>query len=144
MTRIWIWTRTRKEGPIINTGRCLNPRHLRINKLGNDLVDSVADLFSNSLATRDMEFIGIQTELMKKRRMNIRDVMSVLDSVKSEFVGCAVRHAALDAATGHPYGEAKRMMIAPVLVLRARRTTEFGGPHHQGLIEQPSLLQVFE
>ena len=46
--------------------------------------------------------------------MQVVDVDAVLDGVPAEFVGCAVGHAAANAAAGQPHGEAVGMVVAAV------------------------------
>ena len=52
--------------------------------------------------------------------------------------------AALDAAAGHPDGEAERMMVAAVGAFGAGRAAELGGPHDERFVEQAALLEVVE
>src|SRR6185503_8047784 len=43
-----------------------------------------------------------------------------------------------------PGAEPEGMVIAAVPALRARRPAEFGGPDHQGVVEQPAPLEILE
>ena len=80
---------------------------------------------------------------MQHGGVDVGDVVAVLDGVEAELVGRAVDDAALDAAAGHPDGEAERMVVAAVgLFLRPGRAAELGGPDDDRLIEQAALLQV--
>ena len=50
----------------------------------------------------------------------------------------------LDAAAGHPHGEAVGVVVAAVAFLRHRRAAELAAPDDQGLVEQAAALQVLE
>ena len=50
--------------------------------------------------------------------------------------------ARLDAAAGHPDGEAERMMVAAVGSFGAGRAAELGRPDDERLVEQAALLEV--
>src|SRR6185436_19633700 len=95
------------------------------------------------LAARDFQPARIEAQLMKHRRMNIGDVVTVFDGVEAEFVGHAVLHAALDAAPGEPPAEALRMVIPPC-ALRAGGTSELGAEDHQRVFEQSALPEILQ
>ncbi len=61
----------------------------------------------------------VDAQAVQDRRVHGVDMHRVFDDVVAEIVGLAVADAALDAAAGHPDGEAARMVIAAV-VLRVR------------------------
>src|SRR5262249_15236345 len=65
----------------------------------------------------------------------------------AEVVRLAIDDARLDAAAGHPDGEAARVMIAAVVVARqlalaVDRPAELAAPDHQRIVEQAALFQV--
>ena len=62
----------------------------------------------------------------------------------ADLVGRAVADAALDAAAGHPDGEAVRIVVAAGLLacLRDRQPAELAAPDHQRLVEQAALVEV--
>ena len=60
----------------------------------------------------------IEAELAHDRRVNVGDVVRMLDGVEAEFVGAAVNGAAFDATAGHPDAETIRMMIAAIASTR--------------------------
>ena len=80
---------------------------------------------------------------MQDRGVNVSNVVAIFDSVESEFVSDAVLHPAFDATAGQPGAKALRMMVAAGS-FGARRASEFGAEDNQCLVEQASLLQVFE
>src|SRR5581483_9621044 len=80
---------------------------------------------------------------MQHRRMNIGDVVPVFNRVEAYFVGCAVNHAAFDAAAGQPGAKTFRMMV-PTVPLSARRASKFRAPDNDGLIEHAALFQILE
>ena len=59
---------------------------------------------------------------------------------KSEFVGFAVRHAAANAAAGHPHRKAVMIVVAAVAVFRSRRAAELASPNNQRVLQQTALL----
>ena len=73
---------------------------------------------------------------MQDGGVDVGDVVPVLDGVEAEFVGRAVGDAALDAAAGHPDGEAVGMVVAAVGPLGAGRAAELGRPDDDRLVEQ--------
>ena len=78
--------------------------------------------------------------------MQVLDVEAVADGGCAEFVGLADADAALDAAAGHPHGEAVGVVIAAgaVGVLGRRLPAELAAPDHQRLVEQAAPFQVLE
>ncbi len=67
--------------------------------------------------------------------------------VVAQLVGGADGDARLDAAAGHPDGEAVRMVVAAQELRAAprlvhRRAAELAAPDHQGVVQQPAPLQV--
>ena len=87
---------------------------------------------------------GVEAELVEDRGVDVGDVVAVLDGVEADLVGRAVDDAALQAAAGHPDGEAEDVMVAAVGTLRTGRATEFGGEDHECFIEQPAAIEVLQ
>src|SRR5712672_3276313 len=104
--------------------------------LAENLTYRLAVVNLDALAAGDVEALGIEPELVKDRGMNVGDIVAVFYGMEANLVGGAVDDSGLDAAAGHPHGEAERMMIAAVGVLRAGRAAEFGGPDDDGFVEQ--------
>src|SRR5260221_12823298 len=93
------------------------------------------------LLAGNFEFARIEAQLVQDRGVNVRDVVTVLDSVKTKLVGLAVYDAALDAAASQPDRKTVGMMVAAVGPFRAWRSAELRRPDHDRVLEQPSLLQ---
>src|SRR5438132_12518523 len=53
----------------------------------------------------------------------------VLDGVPAEIVRRAVDHAALHAASGEPHGEAERVVLPSVRILRGGRAAALAAPN---------------
>ena len=95
------------------------------------------------------ELLVVDPELEKDRRMEVVHVHRVLRDVVAEVVGAAVGHAGLDAAAGHPEGEATRVVIAAInvagqLALAVGSASKFSSPDNEGIIKHASLLEVFD
>ena len=67
-----------------------------------------------SLAAGDLQFVRVEAELVQRSRVDVGDVVAVLDSVETQLVRGSVLDAGLDAAAREPRAEALRMMVAPV------------------------------
>ena len=78
--------------------------------------------------------------------MQVLDVEAVLDGGAAQLVGLADADAALDAAAGHPHGEAVGVVVAAgaLGVLGGRLPAELAAPDDQRLVEQAAALQVLE
>ena len=83
-------------------------------------------------------------EQVQDRRVQVVDVDGVDGGGVADLVGLAVADAALDAAAGHPDGEAVRVVVAAGLLagLGDRQAAELAAPDHQRLVEQPALVEV--
>src|SRR6266699_3670264 len=77
-----------------------------------NLRDGFAMIDVQALATRDFEFARIKSQTMQDRRVNVRNVVAVLDRVKAKFVGQTVDDSALNARARQPGAKSLRMMIA--------------------------------
>ena len=97
-----------------------------------------------SLAAGDCEAARIEAELLHDGRMNIGDVVAILNGVEAEFVGGSVDCPAFDSASSHPDGKAEVVVTAPVRTLTAGSASEFRAPDHERLIEEASLLEIFQ
>ena len=95
------------------------------------------------------QLLVVDAQAVQNRGLQIVDVHRIRDDVVAEVVGLAVRDAGLDAAAGHPHGEAARMMIAAVVVVRQLAlavdgAAEFAAPDDQRVVEQAALLQILD
>ena len=89
----------------------------------------------------------VDAQAVEDGGVHVVDVDRVFDDVVAEFVGLAVDDAGLDAAAGHPDGEAAGVMIAAVVVfgefaLAINRSAELPAPNHQRVIQQAALFEV--
>src|SRR5687768_14849441 len=84
---------------------------------------------------------------MKDRCVQVVDVNGIGGDVVTEVVGLAVDDAALDAAAGHPDGEAAAVVIAAVVFLASRAlsvngSAKLAAPDDQRLVKQAALFEV--
>src|SRR5262245_60175135 len=107
----------------------------KANELSKNVTDRLAVVDIQTLASRDVQPLRIDAELMKHRRVNIGYVMAVFYSMKADFIGCAVHHSGFDSTSGHPDREAKWMMVAAVGVFGTWRSAELGCPNNDRLVE---------
>src|SRR5262249_59006662 len=83
------------------------------------------------------ELFVIESEEVKYCGVQVVHMDLLLDGLETQVVGCAVDVASLDAAAGHPHGEAVVVMVAAVHLslvragggeLDGRRSAEFPAP----------------
>ena len=89
----------------------------------------------------------IQAQQIKDRRVNIVNVMWLIDRAQSDFIRSPDGLSAFHAAASHPNSEAPRIVIAPGLfVIRATlhegSAAELPAPYHQGVVQHSASLQV--
>src|SRR5260370_7853517 len=94
----------------------------------NNLLDHPPIINLQPLPPRYLELVRIQPQLVQHRRVNVRDIMTVLDGVEADLVRLAVGDSALDAAAGQPVPECLTLIIPPV-TLPACRPPESSAPH---------------
>ena len=83
----------------------------------------------------DLQLVRVKAELAEHRRVDVGDVVPVLDRMEAELVGLAVSDAALNAAAGQPDRETVGMMVAAGAVLCSRRSAELRRPDNDGLVQ---------
>ena len=78
--------------------------------------------------------------------MQAPDVERFLDGGGAEFVGLSDADTALDAAAGHPHGEAVAVVVAAgaLGVLGCRLAAELTPPNDERLVEQPALIEILQ
>ena len=105
-----------------------------------------ADQLLVQAAVEVVEPVGVEAELVQDRSMEVLDVEAVLDGGAAELVGPADARASLDAAAGHPHGEAERVVVAAgsLLEFGGRLAAELAAPDDQRLVEQAAALQVLD
>ena len=75
--------------------------------------------------------------------MDIGDVVTIFDGVKSQLIRGSMLQATFDAASCQPGAEPLRMVIASG-ILRTRGPAELGSEHDQRVVEKPALLQILQ
>ena len=98
----------------------------------NDALNRHPVIDVQPLTIRQFKPTGIQSQLMQDCRMDISDVMPILDRMKADFIRRSVYDTSLDSTSRHPDRKAKDVMIAPVRPLSSRSSPEFAGKHDQG------------
>ena len=116
--------------------------------------------FFNELAAVDRGPLGtavvkirqvevIQPQQMQDRRMDVVNVIRLLDGAESDFVGRSDRLASLDARASHPDREAPGIVISPHrravigrTIFVKRCSAEFSAPDDERFIEQAARIEV--
>ena len=110
--------------------------------LSDDFLDGRTMVDIEPLAAGDIQFGGIETELVENGGVDVGDVVGMLDGIKTKFIGCAMNYTGLYAATGEPDGEALWMMVTP-RSLRTRRSAKLSAENHQCILHIPRCLRSF-
>ena len=117
------------------------------NKIGDDLgvFDPGEPLVEPEVFVS--ESFVVDSKTLKNGGVEVVHVDGVFHDVVGEVVGFAVFETGLDPSACHPHGEAASVMIASVVVLgqfplRINGATEFASADHDGVLEQPALLEV--
>ena len=86
----------------------------------------------------------VKPEQMEHGGVQVVHVDLVFHHVEAQVVRLSQGSAGADAAAGQPHGEGVGMVVAAVGFgpLDHGRATEFATPEHQGLVQQPSLLEI--
>ena len=71
---------------------------------------------------------------MEDRRVNIRDVVPIFNSMEAKFIGHAVRDAAFNSPASQPRAKTLGMMIAAG-ALRAGRAAKFGPENNERFLQ---------
>ena len=112
--------------------------------LGNDVFDRVTKVDFQPLSAGDCETARIEAELLHNSRMNVGDVVPILNGVEAEFIGGPVNCPAFDSASSHPDGKAKIVVTSPVRTLAAGSPSEFRAPDHKRFVEETALLEILQ
>ncbi len=93
----------------------------------------------------------IESEQVQHRGVEIMHGDAIHHGLIAEVVGLAEGMAAPHAATGHPQGERRGVVVAanelhlhPAAVFAHGRAPEFPAPHHQRVLQQSPLLEIGE
>src|SRR5512135_2800674 len=84
----------------------------------------------------------VEAKGVQQGGLKIVDGDGVLNGRVTEVVGRAVDVTGLETAAGQPEGEAVAVMVAAVLPLRDRQTSELARPENDRLVKQSPLLEV--
>ena len=82
----------------------------------------------------------IETQLIKYSRVDVVNVIGLVDSSQPDLVRGADRLPGFDSATGHPNGEAPRVVIAAVALFVERRPAKLAAPNHERVVQQSAAF----
>ena len=120
--------------------RRLNGSAGQAERSSQDLMDRRSVINFQAFSAGNLEPARVEAELVQDGRMKVGHVMAILYGVEAKLVGRAVDDAALDPAAGQPGGKTKRVMIAAISALSARRPPKLGAPHHDRFSEKAATL----
>src|SRR5690606_37670673 len=91
----------------------------------------------------------IKSEKMQYRRVKVIYMNGVADNIISKLIRFSVGQSGLDASSGHPNGEATRMMVASVILvtqiaLAIIGAPELTAPNDEGLLQQSTLFEIHD
>jgi hypothetical protein len=86
----------------------------------------------------------IESQQREHGRVEVMDVHPVFRRVVTELIGCAVRKARLDAATGHEKRVAVGVVVAAVAAFRYGRASELARPDDQRIFQESAGFEVFQ
>ena len=95
------------------------------------------------------ETLMIDAHEVQDGGVQVVHVHGILGDVVAELVGLAIAGAGLAAATGHPHGEAARMVVAPgfgavPLALAGDAAAELAAPDDEGVLEQSAPFEILD
>ena len=96
------------------------------------------------VSAASLEAPRIEPQLVKYGRVNVGDIVPVLDGMKTEFIGRTVGSSSLDSATRHPDGKAEVVVTSPVRTLAAGSAAELRAPDYERFVEESSLPEVLQ
>ncbi len=129
------------------------PRAVLIRVLRQQLLhDAAVDVGEAEVAALEAvgEFLVVEAEEMKDRRLEIVDMDGVFGDVEPEVIGRADGLTGLDTATGHPHAEGLGVMIAATTAAEGGTgfdhgcAPEFTAPDDEGVVEEPALFQIVD
>lgn len=87
----------------------------------------------------------VESQQMQQRRIQVVHMHRVLCHVETEFVGRSIGNARFDTSTREPQTETAVVMVSAVIApLHHRCPSELSTPNDQRILQQPSLLQIFD
>lgn len=81
---------------------------------GEDFLDRMPQVHFQAFVSRDLKLTWVEAQLVQQGGVNVGDVMSILDRVKTDFVGCAMGDATSNAASRKANGKAVRMVVPSI------------------------------
>lgn len=91
----------------------------------------------------------VDAKKVHQGRLKVMDMYSILQDIVAKIIRDPVADPPFNTPTGHPDGKTARMVV-PAIITRLEHTLrivgspEFTAPDHQRIIQQASLLQVFD
>src|SRR5262245_44562496 len=98
--------------------------------LHQDLFDHMPMIDVQPLPARHLELARVEAHEVQYRRVEVSDVVALVDGVEADLVGGSVGDSALHAGAREPDREAVRVMIAAVGTLRAGCSAELRPPDY--------------
>ena len=92
-----------------------NPRCTWLAESSDDFVNRMTVVDFQPLSAWDFQTPSIEAQLLHHGRVDVGDVVSILDGVEAEFISGSVDGSAFDPAAGHPDRKAKVVMVAVTL-----------------------------
>ena len=94
------------------------------------------------------EPVVIEAEKVQDCRLEIVGGHDMFDRAVTDFVAGPIGHACLDPAPREPDGETLAVVVATGgrigIALSDRKPTNLSAPVHEGGVEQPTLLEIFD
>lgn len=86
----------------------------------------------------------IQSHQMENGRVKVPEMDFPLDALRTRLIRFAVNVTRLHASTRQPKGERPRVVPRRILAVTwgQSRAPELAPPHHQGVLQHPSLSQI--
>jgi len=113
-------------------------------KSGNDRINRVSIVDFQTFAAGNFQATRFDPQLLHNRRVNVGDVVTILNGVEAKFVGGSMDGTAFDATAGHPDREAEVVVASPVRTLTAWRASELRTPDHKRLVKESSLFEILQ
>ena len=79
---------------------------------------------------------------MHYRRMYVGNVVSILDSMKSQFIRRTMHDSFANPAPCQGNRKSIGMVVSAIGALRTRCSAKFSRKHHQCFIQKPSLFEI--
>lgn len=93
-------------------------------------------------AIAECQSLVVQSQQVQNRGMQIMDMHLIAGGVETEVIGGAVTEPCFHSAAGHPIRERMRIVVASIVSLGRRRSSELGAPNEQRIFQQASQLQI--